>query len=428
MSGGKGGSTSSSVAIPEYIEAAAQRNLNKAEKISQLGYVPYYGADVAAFTPMQEAAFQNTADTASAFGTAGGNMSRRDIMGGMPAATTYANGVRGYSAAPLYEQSLQTLAEKRPGQKDYIDSFFINPLTGAPGSNVQAPIDYTSYPTGPAAPVAPTDNGGGGGGDPFDFPETTVYNPVISTGSDGTTGSWVSDQELYGAPGGHWGGADPGPIINVPANVTVDNPTGATYADPAAAAQYETNLINNPNISDDDFWDTFESGEKSGGIISGGGADGIGNLGAVGDFFGGIGDAVGVTNYDGSDEDSPSGEDGGTLVCTAMNKMGLLPDDIYALDAEYGLMVNRDDPILGDGYRLWALPVSEFIKLNTFGARTLRALMRPITLAWAKEMAHQMRPKEYKPNYAGKVIMAIGHPTCRAIGHVFLGGLAKKDV
>jgi len=30
---------------------------------------------------------------------------------------------------------------------------------------------------------------------------------------------------------------------------------------------------------------------------SGGGADGVGKLGAVGDFFGGIGDAIGVTNY-----------------------------------------------------------------------------------------------------------------------------------
>ena len=58
MAGGKGGSQTSSVEIPEYIEKAAQRNLNKAERISQLGYVPYYGPDVAAFTPMQQAAMQ----------------------------------------------------------------------------------------------------------------------------------------------------------------------------------------------------------------------------------------------------------------------------------------------------------------------------------------------------------------------------------
>ena len=144
MSGGKGGSTSSSVEIPEYIEKAAQRNLNKAERISQLGYVPYYGPDVAAFTPMQQAAFQNTADVAGAFGM-GAPTSQQDIMGGMGAPTQYAGGVSGYSSAPIYEQSLNALAMERPAQKAYMDSFFINPYSG--GQNSFAPIDYNMYPT-----------------------------------------------------------------------------------------------------------------------------------------------------------------------------------------------------------------------------------------------------------------------------------------
>jgi hypothetical protein len=41
------------------------------------------------------------------------------------------------------------------------------------------------------------------------------------------------------------------------------------------------------------------SGGGLGGLISGGGADGVGNFGRVGDFFGGIGDAVGLTDYAG---------------------------------------------------------------------------------------------------------------------------------
>ena len=146
MSGGKGGSTSSSVEIPEYIEKAAQRNLNKAERISQLGYVPYYGPDVAAFTPMQQASFQNTANVANAFGM-GAPTSQSDIMGGMPTPTQYAGGVSGYSSAPIYEQSLDQLAMQRPAQKSYMDSFFINPYSGAQGSNSFAPIDYNMYPT-----------------------------------------------------------------------------------------------------------------------------------------------------------------------------------------------------------------------------------------------------------------------------------------
>jgi len=146
MSGGKGGSTTSSVEIPEYIEKAAQRNLNKAERISQLGYVPYYGPDVAAFTPMQQASFQNTANVANAFGM-GAPTSQSDIMGGMGAPTQYAGGVSGYSSAPIYEQSLDELARQRPGQKSYMDSFFIDPYSGSYGSNAPMPIDYNMYPT-----------------------------------------------------------------------------------------------------------------------------------------------------------------------------------------------------------------------------------------------------------------------------------------
>lgn len=146
MSGGKGGSSTSEVTIPEYIEEAARRNLNKAEGISQIGYTPYYGPDVAAFTPMQQAAFQNTANTANAFGMSAPT-SQRDIMGGMAAPTEYAGGVRGYSSAPMYEESVAELGRQRPGQKEYIDSFFIDPRTGTAGSNMQPMIDYTQFNT-----------------------------------------------------------------------------------------------------------------------------------------------------------------------------------------------------------------------------------------------------------------------------------------
>lgn len=182
MSGGKGGSTSSTVEIPQYIEDAAKRNLARADTISQIGYVPYYGPDVAAFTPMQEAAFQTTADVASAFGTPGGSMSQSDIAGGMPAPTTYAGGVRGYSSAPMYEQAMDELATRRPGQKSLIDSLFIDPYSGVPGANVGPMVDYTDTRT-------PGDLGGGsvggGGGGLVSYP-----------GAGGGNGSALSDYEI----------------------------------------------------------------------------------------------------------------------------------------------------------------------------------------------------------------------------------------
>jgi hypothetical protein len=93
----KGGSTTTSVEVPEYIEEAAKRNLNRAEGIANLGYVPYYGPDVAALTPLQEASMRNTASAAGAFGMAGAG----DPMAGMPEAQTFSGGVRGYSSAPI---------------------------------------------------------------------------------------------------------------------------------------------------------------------------------------------------------------------------------------------------------------------------------------------------------------------------------------
>ena len=129
MSGGKGGSTTSEVTVPAYIENAAKANLAKADAISQVGYTPYYGADVAAFNPMQQASFQNTADSANAFGMATPT-SPTDIMGNMGAPQTYANGVTGYSSAPMFQDAVDTLGYFRPNQKALLDSFFVNPYTG----------------------------------------------------------------------------------------------------------------------------------------------------------------------------------------------------------------------------------------------------------------------------------------------------------
>jgi hypothetical protein len=145
MSGGKGGSTTSEITVPDYIENAARANLAKADAISQVGFTPYYGADVAAFNPMQQAAFQNTADTANAFGMATPT-SPTDIMGNMGAPQTYANGVTGYSSAPMFQDAVDTLGYFRPNQKALLDSFFVNPYTGFDPSG--------AYRASPASGVA----------------------------------------------------------------------------------------------------------------------------------------------------------------------------------------------------------------------------------------------------------------------------------
>lgn len=144
MSGGKGGSQTSSVVIPEYIEAAAQRNLNRADRIGQIGNVVNPGPTSVGFVPMQSSSFQNTADTANAFGlnTPSG---QSDIQrGGMDAPQEYANGVSGYSSAPIYDQSMQEFGQRDPAQKSYIDSMFIDKQNG---DYAYDPMDYNQFST-----------------------------------------------------------------------------------------------------------------------------------------------------------------------------------------------------------------------------------------------------------------------------------------
>lgn len=124
--GGKGGSQTTQVTIPAWVREAAQNNLDRADQISQIGYVPYYGPDVAAFQPAQNAAFQNTADAANAFGMQG-------AMPNMPEPTTFAPGVQGYSSAPILEAAMNELQVRRPGQYDAITGMFIDPVTGQGG-------------------------------------------------------------------------------------------------------------------------------------------------------------------------------------------------------------------------------------------------------------------------------------------------------
>lgn len=143
MGSGKGGSTTSQVEVPAWLNDAAQGNLAKANEMAKIGYVDYRGPDVAAFTPMQQAAFQNTSSAAGAFG-----LGSLPGMAGMPAPTTYANGLQGYSAAPIYDQAKAEMMRLNPAQFAAINAPFINGQTGAQPGGV--------YGGGSAAPTAKT--------------------------------------------------------------------------------------------------------------------------------------------------------------------------------------------------------------------------------------------------------------------------------
>lgn len=130
MSGGKGGrsqETSSQVnQVPGYAEAMGINNLEKADAIAGMGPIRNYGPTVAAFNPTQTASFQNTANTANAFGMG----APTDIMAGMPEATDFGGGVMGISAAPIVDNSLAMLKANNPGQYAEMTGMYMDPVTG----------------------------------------------------------------------------------------------------------------------------------------------------------------------------------------------------------------------------------------------------------------------------------------------------------
>lgn len=168
----KGGTTSGSTEIPAWLESAAIENINKARDVSQIGYVPYYGPDVAAFSPMQQQSMQSTGNAASAFGLAPQGF---NAMAGMPQAETFAGGIQGYSSAPLYEQSLDKLFANAPAQYRAMNSMFIDPFTGAAPRNA-----YNATPMQSSQMMS-----GGGGGGQADFVDQAHADRMAQMSSTG---------------------------------------------------------------------------------------------------------------------------------------------------------------------------------------------------------------------------------------------------
>lgn len=123
-SGGKGGSQTTQVELPEFIQEAGERAVARGEQVGQIGFVPSYGPDVAAFSPTQEAAFAGTNAAAAALGlpTSSGT--------GLPQAQDFGGGILGYSARPIYDQAIAAFQADRPAQFQAIQDLFIDPYTG----------------------------------------------------------------------------------------------------------------------------------------------------------------------------------------------------------------------------------------------------------------------------------------------------------
>ena len=120
--GGKGGSETTKTEVPDWIKQPAIRNLQRAEDVQRIEYMPYRGPEVAAFNATQNAAMDNNIATAKAFGLLDPN-STLTATTGMPTPTDF-NGFSGYSSMPIYDQALAETKAAQPEAVALYDSLF----------------------------------------------------------------------------------------------------------------------------------------------------------------------------------------------------------------------------------------------------------------------------------------------------------------
>ena len=119
--------------------------------------------------------------------------------------------------------------------------------------------------------------------------------------------------------------------------------------------------------------------------------------------FGGTKDQIGL-DYDvetgSAGPGASSGE--GTVLCGALYSHGLLPEEVYRSDQEYGRELGNNDPDVMSGYQAWAVPIANLMKRS----RTLSAVLSVLILPWAHEI-------HGNSNWLGRFYVKAGIPVCR---------------
>lgn len=211
------GSSESKSELPDWVVGPATEMLQRSVDMGKAGYMPWTGPSVAAIDRSQVAGMQNNQDMAAAFGM-------QTAMPNIMPATDYGNGVFGYSSMPLYDANMAELQRTRPGQMDYYNSFFVDPVTGVEGTRMNqgaGPVDnrtaaQIAFDNGTTSTLHPavwgfegTQSGGGGGAEAGDF-MSPVQGPQQPGG--GFLGGYSGLGDMFdgggpGASGDRFGGA-----------------------------------------------------------------------------------------------------------------------------------------------------------------------------------------------------------------------------
>ena len=162
---GKGGNKTqtTTVELPRELKEAAIQHLDIGNEVASIGMPQYQGPSIAGFSPQQMAGMQGIDQSAAAFGMPsavnwqqqsaqqGGGMQAPQGMDsaalfqaltGMQQPQDQIGGFQGYSLQPLLEQALQRTPA---AQRAAVESFVMNPHTGAAPTNASVPKPKTKY-------------------------------------------------------------------------------------------------------------------------------------------------------------------------------------------------------------------------------------------------------------------------------------------
>jgi hypothetical protein len=213
------------------MEDPVKRNLARAEEAAQVGYMPWYGADVAALSPQQMQSMQSTQAAGEAFGLAApGSFST-----GLPQAQTFAGGMQGYSSAPMFNQAVYELSQNNPNSYGRYQNLYNgqylqnNPLTN-PATTAAAGLLGSMGGDGGGVGTS----GGYSGFGPSDTSYTGFSDAAASAGQTsnvGVTDLGTSANASWGGDGGAGYGTDGGV-----AGVGVGSSSGINGMDAASDA------------------------------------------------------------------------------------------------------------------------------------------------------------------------------------------------
>lgn len=134
-----------------------------------------------------------------------------------------------------------------------------------------------------------------------------------------------------------------------------------------------------------------------------------------GDGYTDIADTCGCTTPDDNDEGydaslCPWGDFhvSGTVICTELNRQGLIPDGWMDADARFGAQMPA---IVMNGYHAWARPVVSLMQRSHAFTMFVYAFAHP----WAQEMAY-LQGVEDHGSFLGILVMVVGVPFSALVG------------